>query len=181
MLIISTIGKLHENTVGYSYEDFIKYIVEMNCKNLIITYTSEKNFMNNPERFKEIQVLTKKFTVHFPSINYQKYNALHDKFKFKTENAEDITKKNITDIIDTVIDSYLTGYWKNPETVNSEITDSIFKVKNKFLESVNYDYVEKYWVPLHEEIYNYVESKKDEYDAVITDVESAFFYREKNL
>lgn len=181
MLIISTIRKLHENTVGYSYEDFINYITETNSKSLIITYTSEENFMKNQEYFKEIQLLMKRFTVRFTLINYQKYNTLYDKFKFKTENAEDITKKNITDIIDTVIDSYLIGYWKNPETVNSEITDSIFKVKNKFLESVNYDYVEKYWIPLHEEIYNYIENKKDEYDTVITDVESAFFYREKNL
>ena len=181
MLIISTIGELHENTVGYSYEDFVNYITELNSKSLIITYTSEENFIKNPEYYREIQLLMKKFTVNFPAINYKKYDVLRTQFKFKTESAEDITKKNITDIIDTVIDSYLTGYWKNPETVNSEITDSIFKVKNKFLESVNYDYVEKYWIPLHEEIYNYIENKKDEYDTAITDVESAFFYREKNL
>ncbi|MCL4453502.1 MAG: hypothetical protein M1317_05305 [Candidatus Thermoplasmatota archaeon] len=181
MNIISTIGKLHGKTVGYSYEDFIRYITESNARNLIVTYTSEENFTDNREDYIEIQMLQEKFNVHFPKIDYQKYYELSEKYALKAQNAEDITKKNITDIIETVIDSYLTGYWKNPETVNSEITDSIFKVKNKFIESVNHDYIEKYWNPLHMEIYKYIEREKNSFDAVITDVESAFFYREKNL
>jgi hypothetical protein len=181
MIIISTIGKLHEKTVGYSYDDFMRYIVENNARNLIVTYTSEENFIENRENYIEIQKLMEKFSVHFPDIDHEKYYALSEKYSIKAQNAEEITKKNITDIIETVIDSYLTGYWNSPETVNSEITDSIFKVKNKFMESVNHDYIEKYWYPLHMEIYQYIEMEKNDFDAVISDVESAFFYREKNL
>ena len=181
MIIISTIGKLHEKTVGYSYREFIRYVKENNSNSLIITYTSEKNYHENIEKYREIELLEENFNVNFPDIDYQKYTVLCERYTFKADNAEDITKKNITDIIETVIDSYLTGYWKNPETVNSEITDSIFKVKNKFLESINHDYIEKYWIPLHTEVYNYIEERNNSFDTVITDIQSAFFYREKIL
>ena len=181
MIIISTIGKLHEKTVGYSYEDFIRYVTQIGVNNLIITYTSEQNYRENRDKYREIQLLEEDFKIYFPEIDYKNYAALSEKYNAKARNAEDITKKNISDIIETVIDSYLTGYWKNPETVNSEITDSIFKVKNQFLISINHDYMEKYWEPLHIAIYNYIKNRENRYDAIISDVESAFFYREKNL
>ena len=64
---------------------------------------------------------------------------------------------------------------------NSEVTDSIYRVKNKFIQSVNPEYIEKYWLPLHMDVYNYIETNKNKYDAVISDVESAFFYKEEKL
>ena len=60
-----------------------------------------------------------------------------------------------------------------------EVTDSIFRVNNKFIQAVNPDYIEKYWLPLHTDIYNYIEEHKNMYDAVISDVESTFFYKDQ--
>ncbi|AGO61442.1 hypothetical protein [Ferroplasma acidarmanus] len=181
MIIISTLGKMHENTIGYGYEDLITYLGELKVKNLIITYTSRHNYNMKQDEFREIKLLENSFNVFFPEIDYDKYNELLTRYSLETHNAEEVTKKNIVDIIETVINSYLKGYWKSPETVNSEVTDSIYRVKNKFIQSVNPEYIEKYWLPLHMDVYNYIETNKNKYDAVISDVESAFFYKEEKL
>jgi hypothetical protein len=181
MKIISTLGKMHEHTVGYEYEAFIEYINRLKVKNALIAYTSRENFEENENSYNEIKFLKKSFNIDFPDIDFEKYRKLSEKYSFETHNAEEITKKNIIDIIETVINSYLAGYWKDPETVNSEVTDSIFRVKNKFILSVNPEYIEKYWMPLHKEIFDYIENYKNNYDAVISDVESTFYYKDQNL
>ena len=179
MIIVSTLRKMHENTIGYQYEDFIRYVHKLNVDNLMVTYTSREDFEKDKNQHKEIAMLQESFNVYFPEIDYEKYMKLSRGKLFEIHNAEEITKKNIMDIIETVVNSYLKGYWKDPETVNSEVTDSIFRVNNKFIQAVNPDYIEKYWLPLHTDIYNYIEEHKNMYDAVISDVESTFFYKDQ--
>ncbi|WP_337860007.1 hypothetical protein [Ferroplasma sp.] len=181
MVIISTLRKMHENTIGYSYDEFIEYVKKLQVKNLLITYTSRKNFEEHKSGYQEITLLEQFFNVEFPEINYKKYDKLLKGTLSEVHNAEEVTKKNIVDIIETVINSYLKGYWKDPETVNSEVTDSIFRVNNKFIQSVEPDYIEKYWLPLHTEIYNYIIEDKKDYDAIISDVENTFFYKDKKI
>ena len=133
MIIISTIGKLHEKTVGYSYEDFIRYVTQIGVNNLIITYTSEQNYRENRDKYREIQLLEEDFKIYFPEIDYKNYAALSEKYNAKARNAEDITKKNISDIIETVIDSYLTGYWKILKLLIQKLQIVYLKLKINFL------------------------------------------------
>lgn len=181
MIIISTLRKMHETTIGYGYEEFIEYVKGLNVKNILITYTSRKNFEDKKNEYKEITMLKQFFNTGFPDVNYERYVELAEGLLAETHNAEEVTKKNILDIIETVINSYLKGYWKGPDTVNSEVTDSIYRVNNKFIQSVNPEYIEKYWLPLHDEIYNYIIEHKKNYDAIISDVESTFFYKDKKI
>jgi len=181
MIIISTLGKMHENTIGYNYEDFVRYLKELKVEKTIITYTNKQNYKIKHNEYKEIEFLEDSFEVFFPEIDYEKYNNLLTKYSLETHNAEEVTKKNIVDIIETVITSYLKGFWKSPETVNSEVTDNIFRIENKFIQSVNPQFIENYWLPLHRDVYNYIENSKNNYDAIISDVESTFFYKEQKL
>ncbi len=181
MMLISTLREMHENTVGYGYEDLVGYLQKLKAEKTIITYTTKENYKKNQNEYKEIELLENSFDVDFPEIDYEKYNKLLIKYSSETHNAEEVTKKNILDIIETVINSYLKGYWISPETVNSEVTDSIFRVKNKFIQSINPGYIEDYWLPLHMEVYNYIENHKNSYDTIISDVESTFFYKDQKL
>lgn len=181
MIIISTLGKMHENTIGYGYEDFVRYLKELKVEKIIITYTTQQNYKIKKDEYKEIGFLEDSFEVFFPKIDYAKYNNLLTKYSLEIDNAEEVTKKNIVDIIETVITSYLKGFWKSPETVNSEVTDSIFRIENKFIQSVNPQFIENYWLPLHLDVYNYIKNSKNNYNAIISDVESTFFYKEQEL
>ncbi len=178
MNIISTIGKMHEDIIGYDYKIFAEYVKSFGINNIFITYVSENEYKKNMGNYKEIITLEKDFNINFNGIDCNYYNEIKAKYEIKPLNAENITKKNILDIIDTVIDSYLKGYWKDPETVNSDVTDSVFKAKHKFLLSLNPDYEEKYWIPLHNEIYKNILSIK--YNTIIiSDIGSSFFYKDK--
>lgn len=177
MNIISTIGKMHCDIPGYNYKIFSEYVKSFNINDIFITYLSEEEYNKNKEKYKEIEYIND-LNIIFNGIDCNQYNKLRNNFEMKPVNAENITKRNILDIINTVIDSYLKGYWKDPETVNSDVTDSIFKAKHKFLLSLNPDYEEKYWLPLHEEIYNNILNIKNNI-IIISDIESSFFYKDK--
>ncbi len=177
MKIISTIGKMHCDIPGYNYKIFSGYVKSFGINDIFITYLSEEKYNKNKEKYKEIEYIND-LNIIFNDIDYNYYDKLRNNFEMKPVNAENITKRNILDIINTVIDSYLKGYWKDPETVNSDVTDSIFKAKHKFLLSLNPDYEEKYWLPLHEKIYNNILNIKNNI-IIISDIESSFFYKDK--
>ena len=101
MIIVSTLRKMHENTIGYQYEDFIRYVHKLNVDNLIVTYTSRENFEKDKDQHKEIAMLQESFNVYFPEIDYEKYMKLSRGKLFEIHNAEEITKKNII----------LSGHW----------------------------------------------------------------------
>lgn len=178
MNVVSTLGSLHNEVSGYSYGDFIDYVSQFSFKNIIIVYTDKKNYIENKEKFVEIEKLEKKFNIEFPEIDFEHYKELSQKYWFKSKTPEEITKKNINDIIDTVTGSYLRGYWKDAVTVNSEITDSLYKMKIQFMASINPDYVSEYWTPLREKIFNFID-KKYSGDLIVARVDEAFYYREK--
>ena len=54
------------------------------------------------DEFREIKLLENSFNVFFPEIDYDKYNELLTRYSLETHNAEEVTKKNIVDIIETV-------------------------------------------------------------------------------
>ena len=178
MNIISTIGKMHGDIIGYNYKVFSEYVKSFGINNVFITYTSENEYRKNTDNYKEIMLLEENFNLYFNGIDCNYYNEIKNKYEIKPLNAENVTKRNILDIMNTVIDSYLKGYWKDPETVNSDVTDSVFRAKHKFLLSLNPDYEEKYWLPSHNKAYENILGIKNNM-IIISDIESSFFYRDK--
>ena len=81
-------------------------------------------------------------------------------------------------MLDSITKSYLESFWKDESAINSELTDNVFRAKHKFILSLNPEYEEKYWIPLHEEIYNNMKKYNKKF-IIVSDVESSFFYREK--
>ena len=67
---------MHENTIGYQYEDFIRYVHKLNVDNLMVTYTSREDFEKDTNQHKEIAMLQESFNVYFPEINHEKYMKL---------------------------------------------------------------------------------------------------------
>jgi hypothetical protein len=66
-------------------------------------------------------------------------------FKKSINTPEAAVKKNMIDLIDDTIYSYLSNYWRDWDTVNSEVTDSLFRAKHKLVESVFYELEQGFW------------------------------------
>jgi hypothetical protein len=66
-------------------------------------------------------------------------------FRKSITTPEAAVKKNMIDLIDDTIYSYLSNYWRDWDTVNSEVTDSLFRAKHKLVESVFYELEQGYW------------------------------------
>jgi hypothetical protein len=66
-------------------------------------------------------------------------------FKKSINTPEAAVKKNMIDLIDDTIYSYLSNYWRDWDTVNSEVTDSLFRAKHKLVESVFYELEHGFW------------------------------------
>ncbi|MEM0139484.1 MAG: hypothetical protein QXZ44_02590 [Ferroplasma sp.] len=178
MNVVSTLGKMHEDVIGYGYEDFINYVTTFSFNSIFIAYVSEDIYNKDPDNYKELQLLDKKYELLFPAIDFKGYDKLLGENKLKVSTPEDVTKKNISDIIETVIYSYLRGYWKDCKTVNSSITDSIYRIRNQFLMQINPNYISNYWEPLHNSIFDCIK-KIDNNALIISKVEDSFFYRDK--
>ncbi len=178
MKVISSIGNMHGEISGYNYEKFRGIVDGYGNKNIFITYLSEEKYKNNKNSYKEIHSLEGKYNLFFNGIDFNYYSSLREKYSIKAIDAETITKKNLLDMLDSITKSYLEGFWKDENAINSELTDNVFRAKHKFILSLNPEYEEKYWIPLHEEIYDNLKKYNKNF-IILSDVESSFFFREK--
>ncbi len=97
-----------------------------------------------------------------------------------SSSAESVVKKNIMEMIGTTIQSYLEGYWKDSETVNSEVTDSLFRAKHKLISTMFWEMERDTWNAMMEEITTRVqELHPGEGDTIIVDVERKYWLHDK--
>ncbi|KQB36334.1 hypothetical protein [Acidiplasma cupricumulans] len=178
MIVLSTVGKLHNEIKNYTYKDLADMPGSLGYHEVFIAYTSEKEYNKNPDDFPEISMLKRSYNIYFNGIDMDFYRNIENEYKIRPENAETTTKKNLLDMLNSITRTYLEGYWKDGDTINSELTDSVFRAKHKFMLSMNPDYEQKYWVPMHEEIFkNIIKINRDL--AIISEVESSFYFKDK--
>lgn len=178
---VSTIGESHSKIEGYGYEAFIRYIRSLSPSNVIISYVSAEdakkgNFGKEVKSILEDKELCDRLV--FAGVDDTPYESFKEQyFKDRISSAEVLVKKNVLEIIDSTIYSYLESYWKNADTVNSEMTDSLFRAKHKLIASMFWD-MEKYtWEEKHKEIFRNILSYSSVNGSIIvTDAESRYWY-----
>ncbi len=166
MIVVSTIGKMHESIPGYNYDELVRYIKTFNINNVLVSYLSRE-----PEKYDDFMEIFYIKQAGF-NVKFIGEEAYHPVTIIK--DPESLVRSNLIDMINTMVYSYLKGYWKDATTVNSEFTDKIFNAKHKFIMSVDPDIELKYWVPVHKKI---KEKAEREGGILLSDVESAYFYR----
>jgi hypothetical protein len=176
---VSTIGESHPRIKGYDYAIFVDYVKSFSPDNIIVSYLpSRESLKENGEIRALLDDRSICDKVVFAGVDRKPYDSFKEQyFKDRSASAEVLVKRNVLDIIDTTVFSYLENYWKNPETVNSDITDSLFRAKHKLIASMFWE-MEKYtWEQRHQEILKNIltHSTHDE-SVVISDVESRYWY-----
>lgn len=178
---VSTIGESHTKIEGYSYEAFVNHVRSFSPSNVIVSYISAEEHKQG-KYGKEIEVLLEdqelSDRVVFAGVDNNPYESFREQyFKDRSSSAEVLVKRNVLELIDSTVYSYLENYWKNADTVNSEITDSLFRAKHKIIASMFWD-MEKYtWEERHKEILGNIRNCSTQNGSVIvTDVESRYWF-----
>ncbi|WP_237265202.1 hypothetical protein [Thermoplasma sp. Kam2015] len=161
MFFVATIGKAHEKIEGYSYNAMLRYILSMNPSRIYVTYLTHYDYDHGlyGEEIKKLMsedLLADK--VSFRGVDEKKYRDLYQKYVEENRSSpEFVIKFNVLDIMNTTLNSYLEGYWKDPGTVNSEVTDSLFRAKHKLTYAMFPDLEVLTWENKHREIMENIE------------------------
>ncbi len=181
MIFIASIGKMHEKIKGYDCKVMVNYISSFNPTKIYVTYLTHSD-IETGNYGQEIKLMLADVTLgeklSFRGVNQEKYQKIYD--DYISENSkypEFVIKKNIMDLMNTTVDSYLQSYWKSPETVNSEVTDSLYRAKHRLLVSIFPDIESSTWEKMHKEILDNIDMTEVTPNTVIlSDAESRYWF-----
>ncbi len=144
-------GKVERN---FPVSDFIKYIGDTKFdRGFIVTTEPEKSFRSDDIR--SIISIYPSISVHHVEVS-EYFSRLNDSKAEMEKSPEGLVKLNIIDMIDSSITKYLSSYWKNPEGVNSELTDSVFKAKHTLVSEFFYDLEKLLWIEPNKQILDFL-------------------------
>ena len=181
MEIVACIGKSHEKVIGYSRHDLANAITGLKPTDIVFTYLSKEDFEDG--RYgPEVSILLARpefrEKIRFAGAgNEGRITASEVK-----TNAEAVVRKNIVDMIYSTIYAYLEGYWKDQETVNSEVTDALFRARRLLVSQIEGVEGDKKWESAHEKILSNIgRMKLGSNPVLVAPVESAFWFKDNLL
>jgi len=178
MEIISFIGKSHDNVIGYSRQDLARFIIGMKPTDVVFTYVSREDFENS--RYgQEVSTLLAdhalKGRIRFAGVVSDSEKAAG----LENQTAEAVVRKNIVDMIYSTIYAYLEGYWKDYQTVNSEVTDALFRARRLLVSQIAGAGGDEKWEKDHESILQNVKRMQlGQNPVIVVPVESAFWFKD---
>ncbi|MGC8608367.1 MAG: hypothetical protein ACP5UV_00675 [Thermoplasmata archaeon] len=181
MIFIASIGKEHEKVKGYDCKGLVKYVSSFNPSKIYVTYVTHKD-VETGNFGEEIRLMLNDTMIgeklSFRGVDRGKYDKIYnDYINENSKSPEFVIKRNVIDLINTTVNSYLQSYWKSPETVNSEVTDSLFRAKHKLLISLIPEIEFNTWEKMHREILDNIEmSELTPNSVILSDVESRYWF-----
>lgn len=182
MEVISSVSSLGVPIRGYDEAVLRELLREQHPDRIFITEVAPDDFgretTENPlyENIKDNLELA----LQPVGVDMSVYSEFKEKYVQEKMNSPELAiKKNMLDLIDNTIINYLAQYWKGPETVNSEVTDSLFRAKHKLFSSVFYDLEEEFWENRNRKILENIKSRGPTRDSVIiSSVESRYWFKD---
>jgi len=161
--LIRVVGDLCATGKGsrnFPISDFIGYIATINFDRGFII-TTEPDSQSGSEEFKAIRDNYPSIEMRFIDVS-DHYSKLNQSKKEMEKSPEGLVKLNIIDMIDSSINKYLNSYWKDPEGVNSELTDSVFKAKHTLISEFFYDLEKLLWIEPNKQILELLKREENE-------------------
>ncbi len=182
MEVLSSVFSLGVTIRGYN-EDVLKELLrEQHPETIYITELTEKEFKRSNELSKSYQALTdglgsKLVPVGVDTTGLEKYREEYIREKLSTPELS--IKRNMLELIDDTIYNYLAQYWKGPETVNSEVTDSLFRAKHKLFSSVFYELETETWEKQNGKILDAIKkTSPTDKSVILSPVESRYWFKD---
>lgn len=183
MEVISSVFSLGVPVRGYN-EDVLKELLrEQHPEVVYLTEITEADFNNKNDLLNSYVALNKDIdSMLVPvGVDSREFDDFKKKYvEEKLSTPELSIKRNMLDLIDNTIYNYLAQYWKGPETVNSEVTDSLFRAKHKLFSSVFYDLELETWEKRNQKIFEAIkESSPTDNSVILSSVESRYWFKDR--
>lgn len=182
MEVICSVFSLGIPVRGYNDGVLAELLREHHPESVYLTEVTPAEFEPRNELFKTYESMKKVVPTNFTPVgvdlsSYEKFRERYIKEELSTPELS--IKKNMLDLIDNTISNYLSQYWKGPETVNSEVTDSLFRAKHKLFASVFYEMEAEFWEKRNYDILNLLKSKNpSENSVIISSAESRYWFKD---
>jgi hypothetical protein len=165
---------------GYSEKDIVGYIYSSKPSRILCTLGTENGDMNPAVQgiLNDPEIKTK---LTFVGVDNSKYSGIEAEYMKKNNDKIDFqVKRNVLEMIDTSIRSFLEGYWNGPDTVNSDLTDTMYKAKHRLRATILYDLEEAAWEKRNESILNNIRSASPgRNDVLLCTLEERYWFNEK--
>ncbi len=165
---------------GYTDKDVVVYISSSKPARVLCTLGTDaegmnpavQGILNDPEIKPRLTLV---------GVDNEKYSGVETEYMRKNNDKIDFqVKRNVLEMIDTSIRSFLDGYWNSPETVNSDLTDTMYKAKHRLRATIFYDLEEEVWEKRNESILNNIRSAAPgRNDVLLCTLEERYWFNEK--
>ncbi len=181
MEVLSSVASLGISVRGYDEKVVSELVRQLNPDKIFITEISDTEYNNFPESaFYNSLGKSTDATIIPSGVDGKPFDKFREEYIETNLSSPELTiKKNMLDLINDTIYNYLTQYWKGPETVNSEVTDSLYRAKHKLFSSVFFELENGTWDELHKSVIEEIKKgKPTERSLIITAVESRYWFKD---
>ncbi|WP_393970694.1 hypothetical protein OXIME_000923 [Oxyplasma meridianum] len=180
MIIIALDPDNIKQIKGYTEKDVVEYISSYKPERILCTIgtgngdisPTVQGILDEPEIKQKLK---------FVGVDNSKYSLTEAEYMKKNSDRIDFQiKRNVLEMIDTSIRSFLEGYWNSPETVNSDLTDTMYKAKHRLRATIFYDLEEATWENRNESILNNIRSASPgRNEVLLCTLEERYWFNEK--
>lgn len=181
MEVLSSVASLGVSVGGYDEEVLSELIRQFKPDKIFLTEISEAEYKKLPaSAFYHSLGNAMEAPVIPAGVNSKPFEKFREEYITANLSTPELTiKKNMLDLIDDTIFNYLAQYWKGHETINSEVTDSLFRAKHKLFSSVFFELENGTWDEEHRSIIEVIrKGKPTDRSVIISDVESRFWFKD---
>lgn len=183
MEVISSVFSLGVSVRGYN-EDVLKELLrEQHPEVIFLTEITGDSTVDDRELFSVYRKLNEIVGAKLVpvGVDYRQFEQYRSKYVEEHLSTPELSiKRNMLELIDDTINNYLSQYWKGPETVNSEVTDSLFRAKHKLFSSVFYELESETWDRHNQDILDRIEeSSPPENSVILSTVESRYWFNDR--
>lgn len=182
MQVISSISSLGISVGGYDESVLAELLREQHADMIFLTEVSPGQTGRENALLSQIETIKEIVKAEFIAVgvDMERYRNARDEFIRLNINTPELSiKKNMLDLIENTISNYLAQYWKGPETVNSEVTDSLFRAKHKLFASVFYQLEAEFWEKRNKEILENIRTAgPTDKSVILSSVESRYWFKD---
>ena len=181
MEVLSSVASLGISVRGYDEEVLAGLIGQLKPDKIFLTEISDVEYKKEAaSAFYQTLRRSTGAAIIPAGVSNKPFEKFREEYVAENLNTPELTiKKNMLGLIDDTIYNYLAQYWKGPDTINSEVTDSLFRAKHKLFSSVFFELENGTWDEQHKSIVEVIKrGKPTDASLILSDVESRYWYKD---
>lgn len=181
MEVLSSVDSLGVSVGGYDENVLSELLRQLKPDRIFLAEISRPEYKGLPgSSFYQSLVKAVGAEVIPAGVDIGQFEKFREEYISTNLNSPELTiKKNMLDLIKDTIANYLAQYWKGPETINSEVTDSLFRAKHKLFASIFFELENGYWEEQHQAVMEEVKKgAPTDRSVIISAVESRYWYKD---